>query len=62
MMARLPRPDAARRERMPIPGVVPNDAVGLGDDVPAFDIGELYRAQGLVRHQVWRRGSSAGLR
>src|SRR5207244_2419370 len=31
-------PQAARRQRLPIPTVVPKDAIGLGNDVPTFDV------------------------
>jgi hypothetical protein len=39
--ARDSAPHAAACERLPVPGIVAKDAVGLGDDVPTFDIVEI---------------------
>ena len=39
-MACRVRPNTARGKRVSIPSVVTEDAIGLGDDVPTFDIGE----------------------
>ena len=36
--ARGPAPHAVAGKRPPIPGVIAEDAVGLGDDVPPLDI------------------------
>ena len=36
--ATLSAPYAAARQRSPIPGIVTEDAVGFGDDVPPLDI------------------------
>src|SRR4029078_1214286 len=38
LSALLSLPDAARRYRLPVPALVAEDAVGLGDGVPALDI------------------------
>src|SRR5262249_20020884 len=34
------RPDAVGGNRLPIPGVIAKNSIGLGDNMPAFDIGE----------------------
>ncbi len=40
VVVRRARPNTARGQCVSVPGVIAKDAVGLGDDMPAFDIGE----------------------